>query len=89
MKTHKNTTDSKKASLKIKTGCGARFSTNPVPYHMRRIVKMAGFLLILNGVINYLACGDLLHSEVAAAARESIVAFGRRRAWEIFDATSR
>jgi hypothetical protein len=39
------------------------FSTNPVPYGVRRIVKFAGVLLILNGVVNYLACGDLLHKE--------------------------
>jgi len=35
------------------------FSTNPVPYHLRRIVKIAGFILILNGIFNYLACSDL------------------------------
>jgi len=39
------------------------FSTNPIPYGMRRIVKIAGFLLVINGVINYLACGDLLHKK--------------------------
>ena len=52
------------------------FTTNPIPYHLRNVTYFLGFLLVVNGLLNFFANDQNIYEHDAIKAEETPFGLG-------------